>query len=125
MTGPFPIIGFPDLAVLFRIDPELAEKNFTGLKAIFEAMVEEINGAAGSQLVCDELTRSGADIVNFNLFQFESRAPSLDISIGRREDVLFLTVGASLRDEVLSILDEPHPWTFSSMRASSSTWATA
>ncbi|MFH0946620.1 MAG: hypothetical protein V2A76_15610, partial [Planctomycetota bacterium] len=104
MTSPFPIIGFPDYVVLFRIDPDVAAKNFAGMRSILDALVEEINGAAGISLALDPISRSGAEIVSFNLFQLVEEALPREISIGHREDVLFLTMGASLRDEVLALL---------------------
>ena len=104
MTGPFPIIGFPDFVLLFRIDPELAASNFTGMSSILGAMVEEINGAAGTRFALDPDSRGGAEIVSFDLFQLVDQAPSKEISIGHLDDVLFLTMGAGLRDEVLGLL---------------------
>ena len=100
----FPTFGIPDYVVLFRVADELAEKNFAGLRALLDAILQEVNGVSGMQLTLDAESRDGTEVLSFNLLQMVKQAPPMTISVGRRGDVLFLSMGESFRDRMLALL---------------------
>ena len=101
--GPDP--GIPDFVFLFRNDPESTERNFKGLSAIAEAIVEEVNTLVDSKIVKIE-RREGAGVQSCCLSAISGNGDSpFSINVGKREDVIVVTVGRSMYDDVLGLLD--------------------
>ena len=99
-----PIIGAPDWVILCRTTEELTEQNFTGLRNLLDAMLREFQAASGVQLKLDSETRDGAELFSLNLLQKVEQAPPLNLSVGRRGDVLFFSMGEEFRDRMLALL---------------------
>ncbi|MFQ5805107.1 MAG: tetratricopeptide repeat protein, partial [Phycisphaerae bacterium] len=94
------------LVWLFRGSAEGATHNFEGLTAILEAIVEEINKAAGAEaLVLDRTSRRGAKVASVNLLGMVPGAPPLPIAVAQRRDVVLIALGEQMLNDVLGLLD--------------------
>lgn len=97
-------MGPPDMVVLFRGDPAIAGKNYAGLTALLDAGVDEINKAAGVTLKTERTKRGAAELATFDVTQSVPQAPRIPITVGRSGDVLLISLGTKLRDDVLDLL---------------------
>lgn len=98
-------MGVPDMVWLARGDREGAAHNFEGLAAILGAMVEEINNAAGADLLAVARTeRTGAKIASVNLLAMVPGAPMMLLTVAQRDDVVFITLGDEMLSDVLGLL---------------------
>ncbi|MEW6253890.1 MAG: tetratricopeptide repeat protein, partial [Planctomycetota bacterium] len=98
-----PPILMNDVVWLLRTDA--AEESYAGLVALLEGFVAEVNRAVDSQaLTVERQTPHGAELVSVNLLAAIPTAPTLPISVARREGLVLLAFGAQLRDDVLALL---------------------
>lgn len=96
--------GPPDIVVLFRVESATVEQNFKGLGDLLAAGVDELKSASGSELALARETRAGTQLVSLDLTQAVKEAPRMPITIGRHADVLFLSMGEEIRDDVINLL---------------------
>ena len=105
-AGNGPPVMVPDMVFLFRGSAEGAARNFDGLVAILQAVVEEINQAAGSNVLTVEAApRQGAKTASVNVLAMAPGAPPLPITVAQRDDVVLITVGKRMLADVLGLLD--------------------
>lgn len=98
-------VGAPDVVWLMRGTADGVEKNYTGLVAILDTIVAEVNKAAEKEVLIVARTSShGASLASVNLTGSDPRAPFLPITVGRRNDVIFISLGQQILDDVLSLL---------------------
>lgn len=96
----------PDMVWLMRGSAEGAEHNYTGLVAILEAIVDEVNKKAGSEaLTLQRGQRHGAEVVSVNFFERITGAPKLTLSIAQRDDVIMIALREQLFEDVLALMD--------------------
>jgi len=101
-----PPIMMPQMVIILRGTPGGAEKNFEGLSAILDAMADEINKAAGRELlVVERKTWMGAKVAGINLLGRLPGAPSMPITLALRDDLVLIGVRDGLIDDVLAFLD--------------------
>lgn len=97
-------IGVPELVWLMRGTADSAEKNYAGLVAILDTIVAEVNKAAEEEVLAVARTSSqGASLASVNLLGSHPQAPLLPITVGRRNNVIFITLGQQILDDVLSL----------------------
>ena len=83
---------------------EGAEKNYKGLVAILETIVAEVNKAAEQEVLTVARTSAqGATLASVNLTGSVKDAPSMPITVGLRNDVILITMGQQILDDVLSL----------------------
>lgn len=94
-----------DMVWLFRGSPAGAARNYEGLVAIQQAFVDEINRALGiDALRLERSERHGAQLARLDLLGSLPGAPSIPISIARRDDLVLIALRDELRDDVLALL---------------------
>jgi len=100
---PQPVIT--EMLWLVKGSAEGTAKNFAGLKAVLASICEEINRAAGSEVLSiEKRTYLGAEIASVNLLAKLPRAPALPLSVGLRGNVLIIALRAKLLDEALQLM---------------------
>ena len=97
-------IGMPDIMLAVRSPKFDATRNFAGLTSILDAIVEELNQAAGTELALEKRTEGGIHLASLNLTAGEPKAPSMVISIGRSDDTVFMCLGQNMASEVAALL---------------------
>ncbi|MCH7700648.1 MAG: hypothetical protein IID37_03070 [Planctomycetes bacterium] len=98
-------VGAPDVVWLMRGPADGVEKNYTGLVAILETIVAEVNKAAEKEVLAVARSSSrGASLASANLTGSNLRGPFLPITVGRRDDVILITLGQRMLDDVLNLL---------------------
>ncbi len=98
-------MGPPDFIWLLR--GSKAEHNFTGLVAIMESAIQEINKAAGKPVLEVERTDvNGNPVARINLFKNVQGPPAWYISLGRHGDIIVMGAGTSIFGEVMDLLDQ-------------------
>ena len=98
-------VGTPDVVWLMRGHHDGAEKNYAGLVAILETIVAEVNKAAEKEVLAVARSSSrGASLASANLTDSNGRGPFLPITVGRRDDVILITLGQRMLDDVLNLL---------------------
>jgi hypothetical protein len=97
-------IGMPDILLAVRSADLDASRNFAGLKAILDAIVEEVNKAAGTELALEDRTQDGIQLTSLNLTAGEPKAPRIIISIGRGNDTVFMCLGQEIASDVAALL---------------------
>jgi len=106
ILGQRPPILLADMVCLFRGNGDGAAQNYEGLVAILEGMAEEINKAAGAEvLVVEQTTRMNAKVASVNLLAVIPAAPRLPISVAQRDDVVAIALGEQIFEDVLGLLD--------------------
>lgn len=99
--------GPPDMVWLLRAAGPGVDKNFTGLGAILDALVDEINKAAsGDAMTVERKSSGGVESVGVNLLAYAPGAPRLALSVTKREGLLIIALGDGLRDDVVGLLDK-------------------
>ena len=94
-----------DMVWLFRGSSTGAAENYAGLVAILDAIAEELNRATGSEaLVVTKTERMGTQIASVNLLALASGAPQVQLSVGRRDDVIIVALREQLLNDVLNLL---------------------
>ena len=105
MPGGGVTMGPPDMVWLFRGSGTGAAKNYEGLVAILEGIVEEVNKAMGAEaLVVDKTPRMGAKVAGVNVLSMVPGAPPLPVTVALHGDVVAITVGQQILVEVLGLL---------------------
>jgi len=101
-----PPILMPSMVWLCRGHSEGAAKNHAGLAAILEVLVEEVNRAAGGQILSlTRSTRMGAEVASVNLMAQIPGQQSFSLSVARRHDILIIGVRDQLFNDVLAIME--------------------
>ena len=101
-----PPILLADWVWLSRGTSESVAQNYQSLVAILSAIAEEVNKAAGSEvLVLERATRMGAKVTSVNFLAAVPGAPALPLSIARRSDVVIIALREQLLNDVLALMD--------------------
>lgn len=95
-------IGPPEF--VFLIKGTEAEQNFTGIVAIIEALADEINKLKEGVIVVEHGVRAGLDTVTLRPAKLPDDAPELSFSIARTGDVIIVSWGRPLFDDVAGLL---------------------
>ncbi len=104
--GPGGMIMPVHMVWLFRGDDEGAAHNFEGLAAILEAIVEEVNKAAESEvLVVERTAPMDAQVASVNLLAMAPAAGRLPISVALRDDLVIIALGEQILNDILGLLD--------------------
>jgi tetratricopeptide (TPR) repeat protein len=83
-----------------------AAKNYQGLVAILEAMVEEVNKATGTRsLVVQRGERGGAEVASVNMLAMVTEAEPLPLSVALRDDVIVIGLRGQLFNDVLALME--------------------
>ena len=99
-------IFMPDMVVMLRGSGDGAAENYQGLVAILDAIVEEINNAAGGQvLTVEKNVHLGAQVASVNFLAAVSGAPRLSLSVALRDDVVIIAVREQLLEDVLALMN--------------------
>ena len=111
------IVMLPDLVWLMRGGS--ASGNYDGLVTILQAIVSEINKAAGKEMLAVERTMGqGAKIASLNLASMGPKAPSLSLAVALHGDVIVIAAGDGILKDVLGLLagESPKKSLFASRR---------
>lgn len=96
----------PDLVVIVQADRAAIDGNFQGLRALLQALTEEVNKAADAQiLTMERSTIHTADVAAVNLLAALPGAPPLQLAVAHSGDIVVISFGQTLRDEVLGLLN--------------------
>ncbi len=101
-------VGPPDMVWLLRGAPGSAEKNYEALRAMLEALVEEINHFAGNEgqgLMVEQREQGGTKLARVNLLAMVTPVPTLSIAVAQHEDVVFMTLGDQMLEDVIGLLN--------------------
>ena len=99
-----PPIMMPDIAVLFRVEADAAEATHRNLVAILEAAVEEAGAMAGVPLAVEWTSAENASWATFDMGQSADEIPALPMTIGRRGNVLSITMGPGVHEEIDALI---------------------
>ncbi len=105
MSDQRPPIMIANMVVLSR-SGDSAARNYEGVAAILEALVDEVNNAAGAELL--SVTRTvwkGATVTSVDLLAGIPGAPALPLSVARRNDVVIIALQDALFQDVLALLN--------------------
>ncbi|MHC4942733.1 MAG: tetratricopeptide repeat protein [Planctomycetota bacterium] len=103
--GKSPIL-MANMAWFLRGTLDGAAKNYEGLVAILQALVDEVNKAVGSEVLSvDRFTQMGTQVAQVNLLKSVPTQESLPFSIGLRDDVIVMGMRQHLFNDVLAIMD--------------------
>ncbi len=95
----------PDMVFLVRADREAVHQAHEGLIAILEAALDELEGVAGIRLVVEETRTEQGRFVGLNLTQLAEDARPLTLTLGLHDDVLMVSFGQSIHDDVVALLE--------------------
>jgi len=98
------MFGVPDLVVLFQMSEESAAKNYEGLHVLLGAGLDELSNLAGVEMKLQDRGHEGTRQALFDIGELDPDAPKLAISIGLQGDVLYLTFGGKIHDEIPALL---------------------
>jgi tetratricopeptide (TPR) repeat protein len=99
-------MGPVEMLWVARGEPSSIDSNHQALRALLDAMVEEINRLSRSQaLAVESRVQGAAQVASVNLTSGAPGAPEVRICLARREDVLLIGMGHELFDEALAHLD--------------------
>ncbi len=100
-----PPVMTPQMVWLFRGSVEGAARNFAGLTAILDALVEEVNRAVGKDvLTVKKTSRKGTAVASIDLTASAPGVPSMPLSLAVRGDVVIIGMREHLFDEVLDLM---------------------
>ncbi|MBU0754593.1 MAG: hypothetical protein KJ645_05605 [Planctomycetes bacterium] len=95
-----------NMAWLFRGQGDGAAKNYAGLVDILQAMADEINQVAGSQvLTLEKSTHLGAQVASINLLSQVSTEATLPLSVALRDEIVIIAFREQLFNEILALMD--------------------
>jgi len=101
-----PPIFMPSMALLFRGSGEGALKNYKGLAAILQTLADEVNNAAGMNvLALDATTQNGAKVTRLGLGMQVREAPEMSVSVALRDDIIIIGIRKHVFNDVLALLD--------------------
>ena len=101
-----PPIMLANMVWLSRGSGGEAAKNYQGLVAILEAIVEEVNKAVGAEaLVVERGTQMGAKVTSVNMLAMAPGAPRLPLSVALRDDVVVIALREHLFSDVLGLME--------------------
>lgn len=100
-------VTLPDYVWIFRTDKETAEKNFAGLRNIAEAVQSEVNNASSRKVLTLVHSPAGAVKRCCLTVQPEGQTkPVFGVGVAMpKDDVIVLSIGEDMLDEVLALLD--------------------
>ncbi len=97
-------MGPPDLIFMFSGGTS-SDKNYEGLVAILNGMIEEINTAAESEVLQVEVSElKGAKITGCNFTRQVPGAPPITLAITQRDEVIIISLNDSLRNNAIELL---------------------
>ena len=97
-------VGPPDMVWLFRGTGDAA-KDYNGLVAILDGIAEEANKLAGKRvLTVDKTERKKLNLATVNLLGSVKNAPPLVLSTGQYRDIVFISLGERMLDDVSGLL---------------------
>ncbi len=98
-------MGPPEMAWLFRGETAGSAANYAGLAAIIDALVVEINQAAGREvLVVHRAGHAGADMVLVQLHEGVPDAVPMMPGVARHENTVVVALGKPMLADVLDLL---------------------
>ncbi|UCE59547.1 MAG: tetratricopeptide repeat protein [Phycisphaerales bacterium] len=98
-------LGPPGMAWVVRGTEGSASRNFDGLVTILTTLATEINSAAeGEYVAVDKLPRMGATVANMKLVGMPKDAPAINLAVALREDVIVVSMGAEMLEDVLGLM---------------------
>ncbi|MEJ2189224.1 MAG: hypothetical protein P8Y93_07355 [Acidobacteriota bacterium] len=104
VTGGGLHMGPPDMVWILPGKKEAAATNFTGLTALLDGIVSEINAKIGEDtLTVTRAERHGAEVAAVDLMSSVDTAPSLQLSVARRGGLLVIALGEDILDQVLAL----------------------
>jgi tetratricopeptide (TPR) repeat protein len=96
----------PEFVVLFRGGTFSTAKDYEGLVAILQAIVEEINKASDEEVMTVETApRHGAKVTSVNVLSMIPEAPRLTLAVALRDDVIIIALGDQILGDVLGLLE--------------------
>ncbi len=96
----------PDMVWMFRGSDGSASENYEGLVAILQAIVAEVNKAAGEEVLTVNTTpRLGAKVAAVNLLAKVPNTPPFNLAMALHRDVIVIAAGDKILDEVLGLLE--------------------
>ena len=98
------VTGAPDMVMLARMGAEKSSEMSDGLSSILNGILGEVGAMSGMQMATEKVEVAGTEFTVLNLLQGAPDAGRLDVSIGAHDDVLVLTFGQSMRDDVAKLL---------------------
>ncbi len=97
-------VGPPDMVWLFRGTGDAA-KDHQGLVAILDGIAEEANKLAGKEvLTVDKTDRKKLNLATVNVLGSVKNAPPLVLSTGQYRDIVFISLGERMLDDVSGLL---------------------
>jgi len=100
-------VGVPDIVVMLRGAGDAAAKNYKGLLAILETFAEEVNMAAGQEVLVVEHSKHGkAEVASINLLRTVDTAPETPLAVSKHEEVILITFGREMLEDALGLLDK-------------------
>ncbi len=103
-------MGPPDLVWIFRGSSAGAAKNFDGIVAILETVIQEICKAANTTpLTINKTDKDGTRIASVNLTEQADGAPVIMVNIAVKNDTIVVAMGQKIFDEVMGFLSGKNP----------------
>ena len=101
-----PPLMMANLIFISRGSVDGVAENYAGLVEILEAIVEEINKAAGTEgLAIERYRHKGANVASVNLLAMVPGAPQLPLSVAKRDDILIIAFREHLFADTLDLMD--------------------
>jgi tetratricopeptide (TPR) repeat protein len=106
MSRQRPPVMIANMVWICRGGPEGVSENYAALVAILDALVEEVNRAAGAEVLSVERTSRGeTEISSVDFLGMVPGAPALPLYVAMRQDVLIIALREALFADVTAMLE--------------------
>lgn len=100
------VIGPPEMVWFCRGPKAGSEANYRALTAILDGIVDEVNKASGAEtLRVERKSEEGIEQARLNLLAMVPEAPQMALAVARRDDLIFITFGQSICDDVCALMN--------------------